>query len=279
MTEGDASYWVILKRPEGFDFRELSSAVSKVLQIPAADAAGRLRRNWGILMKTADQGLARNFSRGLAVAGFDTVIIPAPELRPLPEVKTIRKASLSERGVSITGAVEGESEIPWGAFAPAMVCAGSFFIDEGQGREGKNTFQEGPGLSDVVKGVALMVATGMPSFKNFKPKKEKEAAASRQKMVSYLDVVSRVFAFRVRGDSFDYSYLGSRKEYSSLLNFRKLVNDALSFLPWAVRGRGAAALAAGTSAPGTPASGADSGFRYSGKEDFEAERFWLWQLA
>ena len=273
LAEGDAPYCVILKRPEGFDFPELSAAVSGVLQIPPAEAASRLRRTWGILMKTADQGFARNFCRRLAAGGFDTVIVPAPELRPLPEVKAIKKASLSERGLSIAGAMGGEAEIPWGAFAPCLVCAGSFLIDDGQGSAVKETLQEGPGLSDIVKGVAIMAVTGIPSFGKLKPKEEK--AAPRQRTVFYLDIISRVPAFRVCGDSFDYSYLGGRKEYSSLLNFRKLANDVLSFLPGAVRSRGAAALAV----PVAPAPGAfGTGFRYSGMEDYEAERFWLWQL-
>ncbi len=55
-----------------------------------------------------------------------------------------------------------------------------------------------------------------------------------------------------------------------MLNFRKLAADLLSYLPRAIKNRGAMALEKG------PLSGA--GFRYNGKEEYEAERFWLLQL-
>ncbi len=252
-------------------------ALSGALSIPAPDAAARLRRGWGLLMKTADPGRAKNFARQLAASGFDTSIIPASSLRPLPPVKKIRKAFLSTRGVTIADASRGGAgrvsgsggEILWRSFTSALVCAGSFFEEEASGG-GKEVLQGGPGLSDIVKGVAIMAATGMPSFGKLKPKKE--SAAPRQKLAFYLDIISEagpeVFAFRVSGDSFDYSYLEDRKEYSSFLNFRKLAGDVLSFLPWAIRSRGAMALGAG----------AGTGFRYAGRDDYEAERFWLWQL-
>ncbi len=284
MLEGKETFCVILRRADSFPLQELAALLSGAFGVPVHDAAAGLRRNWGLLLKTDELGRAKGLSQRLAVAGFDSFIIAASELRQLPPLKNIRKASFSERGLIIeTGlgpaGCAGQAEIPWGSFASALVCAGSFIEEEVSISGGAQGPQDGPGIkiSDIVKSAAFTIATGMPSLGKLKPGQKKDkggAPAKRQGLSHYLDIISPGglspggVAFRVCGESFDYSYLGGGKEYSSLLNFGKLARDVLSFLPQAVKNRGAVALGNGTGA----------GIRYAGKDEYEAERFWLLQL-
>lgn len=263
---------MILELREDFPFQELSKLLGGVLGVPAHDAAAGLRRGWGLLYKTGEPGRAEDVRRKLADGGFESFVRAASELRPLPPFKTVKKASVSDRGLVITetgqNSVKSENEFPWSSLNSALVCAGGFLEEEiSTDRAG---VESGPKLSSVITSAAIMIATGMPSLGKLKPgKKEVAAGKTRQRLNSYLDIISPVGpAFRVCGEAFDYSYLGNRKDYSSLVNFRKLAQDVLAFLPKAVKNKGVKALA----------GGAGTGFRYANKDEYEAERYWLLQL-
>jgi len=88
----------------------------------------------------------------------------------------------------------------------------------------------------------------------------------------YLDIIAKENAesLSISGYSFDYSYLGNRKQYNIFANFSNLVKDTAGFLPNAVRNRGVRSLEQG--------GGTFRDFRYRSIEEYEAEKLWLLQL-
>ncbi len=271
------TYFVIARPdPSGrFPLLELAKILSGALSITVQDAAVRLRRAWGVLHKTGSVDEAKALSRQLAANGFGSVVLQSSSIKAFPTLKVIKKALPSSEGLIIPEAGTMDTPyargmdklVPWDRFS--LVCAGGFFEEDARAPAEEKP-QEGPSAVKIITSVALAAATGMPSFGKLRPKKAVPAAMQPRKDFNcYLDIISRdgLACFRVCGGAFDYSYLGGRKEPSALLNFRKLVPDVLHFLPGVLRNRGARAIA----------DGAPDGFKYGDRQEYEGERFWLFQ--
>ncbi|MGA1844333.1 MAG: hypothetical protein ACMUIS_07190 [bacterium] len=87
----------------------------------------------------------------------------------------------------------------------------------------------------------------------------------------YLDMITRndSLSFQIVGETFDYSCLGTRKQYNIDLNFKTLVSDIGGFLPHAIKNRGVRSVE----------SNVMKGLRYSSMQEYEQEKLWLVQLA
>ncbi len=284
LTGEKEAYFLVVARPEPegrFPFQELAGILSRALSITVQDAAVRLRRTWGVLHKTGSVEEARALSQRLAAGGFACAILSSSNVKKFPPLKPVRKAVPADQGLVIPEAGTMDTPyakgrdmlVPWERFS--LVCAGSFFEEKNSmaaPREEKQ--QEEISAVKVVTAVALMAATGMPSFGKLKPKKNASGGpqkAGEKEFNFYLDLISAdgPGSLRISGSAFDYSYLGGRKEPSALLNFRKLVPDVLHHLPGAIRNRGASAIE----------HRAADGFKYGDRQEYEGERFWLFQNA
>ncbi len=277
MIEEKGIYFLVVARPDPtvhFPFQELARIVSGALSIPIQDAAMRVRRTWGLLHKTGSVDEAKALSQQLAANGFGSVVLSSANLKVFPSLKLIKKALPASEGLIIpeTGTMDApyakgmDKLVPWSRFS--LVCAGGFFEENVPAPEGKP--QKEISAVKIITSVALAAATGMPSFGKLKPGKTASPAGQvRKDFNCYLDLISRdgPASFRICGGAFDYSCLGSGKEASTLLNFRKLVPDVLRFLPEALRNRGARAVE----------EGSPDGFKYGDRQEYEGERFWLFQ--
>ena len=101
--------------------------------------------------------------------------------------------------------------------------------------------------------------------------KKREKVKKDIKTIYLLDLIGKegFESVRISGYDFDYSYLGSRKEYNLLSNFRNLALDVARFLPGVSRNQGMQGLE-------NPAM--IKNFKYDSIEDYECERLWLIQL-
>ncbi len=280
-AEERETYCLILRaEPSGvFPLQEIARILSGALSVPVQDTAGHLRRNWGLLHKTGSVNEARRLSQVLAGSGFGSFILSSSNLKTVPPLKVIKKALPASEGLIVpeTGTMDTpyargrETVVPWTGFS--LVCAGGFFeeVSAREGEKGKGKIQNGPGAAQIITTVAL-AAAGVPSFGKLKPsgKKVAEAGQAQKNFNFYLDLISveGLENFRICGDGFDYTFLGGRKEQSALLNFRKMVPDVLSFIPGALRNRGARAIE----------ERASDGFKYGDRQEYEGERFWLYQM-
>ncbi len=282
LTGEKEAYFLVVSRPEPagrFPFQELARILSSALSVSVQDAAVRLRRTWGVLHKTGSLEEARALSQKLAAGGFACAVLSSSNVKAFPALKPIRKAVPAGEGLIIpeSGTMDApyakgrEVLVPWDRFS--LVCAGSFFEEDPMAAPQEEKQQEEISGVKVVAAVALMAATGMPSFGKLRPKKSpSDGGQSKGKMKEfnfYLDLISAEGpgSLRICGGAFDYSYLGARKEPSALLNFRKLVPDVLRCLPGALRNRGASAIE----------ERAADGFKYGDRQEYEGERFWLFQ--
>jgi hypothetical protein len=101
--------------------------------------------------------------------------------------------------------------------------------------------------------------------------KVREVTRKRTESSWYLDLIAggNYDSIRIPGDSFDYSCLGSKMAYNTLVNFKALSMDIGKFLTDATKNRGVRAMEAQPMA---------QGLKYGSLDDFENEKLWLMQL-
>ncbi|MDA8168570.1 MAG: hypothetical protein M0Z59_02595 [Nitrospiraceae bacterium] len=266
MTEG-LFYCVVLARVQDFNMAGLADCLGRALSIPRIDSAARLARNKGILHRTGDLKEAETLKERLGREGVETFILPSAQLAPIPPFRQVRKAVPKPEGFFWYDSGGNGQLVPWGRFS--LLCAGEMEETHLSKEKGRPEMD----IGKIIAGVALAAATGIPAGLKPKSKKGEEKEVQKSSFACHLDIIGKRGheSFRITGSLFDYGYLAGRKEFTALLNFRKLALDVVGFLPGetTLRNRGVTALEKGSMRD----------FKYNSPGEFEQEKLWLLQLA
>lgn len=258
-----SSYFVVLNRQEDFDPQNLADILSSTLSIPRFDAINRLKHYWGILHETEEKYNAQDLQKKLQKEGLETFVLHVSELKAVPTPIILRKAIPDANGLSFED--KGQSKLlPWSNFI--LLCAGqveeSRMVTKMAAPDGK------VGRWLALTGLTPITAVAIAS----EGAKRREETKKETNFNFYLDLVAKddFESVRILGNSFDYSYLGARKEYNVLLNFKNLVLDIAGFLPDIIRNQGVHAL---------ETEATMQNFQYNSLDAYEYEKLWLLQLA
>jgi hypothetical protein len=258
----EISYFVVLKQSDRFDLQGLANVLSRSLGMIRLDATTQLKRSWGLLHKTPELDRAKELQNEFEREGIQTFVLPAPELKAVPEPKVLKKAVPESEGLGY--AEEGQDKLlPW--HAVVLLCAGE--IEETM-RVTETLPPDGKAKKWLMRtGLSVTTAVAVSYERSKKREVDKQEVSS----VHCLDLVTKgdTESVRIIGDSFDYSYLGNRMGYHALLNFKSLVLDVGRFLPEVTRNRGMRAMETGA---------AVQSMRYGDFDDFENEKLWLMQI-
>ena len=258
----ETSYFVVLERSDGFDLQGLADILSRCLGIHRIDATTQLKRSWGLLHKTPVLEEAKKVQEECEKAGMGTFVLPASELRPVPQPKVLRKAVPEPGGLAYEHEGENKS-LPWNRVV--LACAGE--IEETMSV--KETLPPDGKAKKWLMRTGLSVTTAVAI--SHEMSKKREVPKQEESAAHYLDLLAGddFESVRIAGDSFDYSFLGSRMGYNALLNFKTLVLDVGKFLTDVTKNKGMRAMESGAVV---------QDLRYVGFDDFENEKLWLLQL-
>lgn len=258
----EPSYYLVLKRSDQFDLSGLADVLSRSLGIHRLDATTQLKRSWGLLHKTPMVEQAQELQQKFQQAGIETFVLPASELKAVPQPKVLKKATPGLEGLSYHEE-EQDKLLPWNGVI--LLCAGEVeettTVSETLPPDGKaKKWLMRTGLS-VTTAVAI----------SYERSKKRQVMKKETGSSYYLDLIAKgdFDSMRVVGDTFDYSYLGREMRYDSLLNFKNLVLSVGGFLTHVTKNRGMRAMEAG---------GLMRELKYSSHDEYENEKLWLMQL-
>jgi len=259
----ESFYNVVLGSQDAFDLQKLADALSRASGMVRLDALSHIRSHWGILYRTKEMEKAQDLRQKLEQEGVETFILDNMQLKAILPPKLLKKVIPKPEGL-VLEENEREKILPWDNFI--LICSGQ--VEVSIMVKKKSSADEG--AARKIASLAVFLTTGIPvSAKNTKPEEEVKKETSSN---YYLDIIAKENAesLSISGYSFDYSYLGNRKQYNIFANFSNLVKDTAGFLPNAVRNRGVRSLEQG--------GGTFRDFRYRSIEEYEAEKLWLLQL-
>ena len=262
MNEG-IFYYVVLGNRDAFDLQKLADAMSRASGMVRLDALSYIRSHWGILYRTQDMEKAQELRQKLEQEGVKTFILDNLRLKAISSPKLLKKVIPRPEGLVLDERGQ-EKILPWDSFV--LICAGQ--VEESI--MVKKKLSAGGDTARKIASLTVFLTTGIPiSAKDTKPKEEVKKETSSN---YYLDIIAKENSesLSISGYSFDYSYLGTRKQYNAFANFANLVRDITGFLPNAVRNRGVRSLEQG--------GGTFRDFRYRSIEEYKAEELWLLQL-
>jgi hypothetical protein len=261
MTD-EPSYFVVLKQSDHFDLQGLADVLSRSLGMIRLDVTTQLKRSWGLLHKTPELERAKELQQEFEREGIQTFVLPASELKAVPQPKVLKKGVPEQEGLGYEE--EGQNKLlPW--HGVVLLCAGE--IEETM-RVTETLPPDGEAKKWLMRtGLSVTTAVAISYERSKKREVNKQEASSTH----YLDLVAKgdFESVRILGDSFDYSYLGNRMGYNALLNFKSLVLDVGKFLPDVTKNRGMRAMESGAVV---------QNMRYGGFDDFENEKLWLMQI-
>ncbi len=262
MTD-EPSYFVVLKQSDRFDLQGLADVLSRSLGIHRLDATTQLKRSWGLLHKTPELEKAQELQQEFEQAGMETFVVPASELRAVPDPKVLKKAIPEPEVLAYEEEGEGKS-LPWNGVI--LLCAGE--IEESMSV--KETLPPDGKVKKWLMRTGLSVTTAVAV--SYERSKKREVTKQEASSSYYLDLIAKddFESVRILGDSFDYSYLGRRMGYNAVLNFKTLVLDVAGFLTHVTRNQGMRAMETG---------GLMRELKYGGYDDYENEKLWLMQLS
>lgn len=229
MNEG---YSVLIARPEAFDRKKLASALEEFHRIPEDEAIQLARRAWGFAGENLPRERALVLADKCAENGLEAVTVDSKEVFSLPAEKIFTRAEVKPEGLNYTLETKEPGFASW---ENVILLAAAPVKEE---KITQQTVNEGPSGLERLSKAALMAVTGIPlgTGKTKEAKKEKK----EYELVFYLEIFSTdsPFRLRMRSDSFNYSYLGKRKEYSSQLNFRAMLEDVSASALKSLKNRG-----------------------------------------
>jgi hypothetical protein len=261
MTD-ESSYSVVLSQSDRFDVNVMADVMSSFLGIHRLDVITQIKHSWGFLYKTPEKDKAQFLQKKFKKAGIETFVLPASEIKEVPQPKVLKKAMPEPEGLIYPEKREAKL-LPW--YSVVLACAGE--VEET--KRVKETLPRNGKAKKWLMRTGLSVTTGVAISYERSKKKEvtKEEASSRH----YLDLIAKdgFESLRIVGDSFDYSYLGSRMGHNALLNFKSFVLDVGNFLAHVIKNKGMRAIESGA---------VMKDLRYDSLDDFEKEKSWLVQL-
>ncbi|MBW1742147.1 MAG: hypothetical protein JRJ47_01790 [Deltaproteobacteria bacterium] len=258
----DPFYFVVLNNVDQFDLPTLADILSRTLDIHRMDAATQLKHSWGLLYKTDVIEEAEELQEAFEQTEIETFVLPASRLRKPPPPIVLRNAVLQQDGMAFQDK-SYEKFLKWRSII--LLCAGE--IEE--------TLQTTERLPPDGKAKKWLFRTGLTPITavaiQHERSKVREVTKDRTESKHYMDLIATddCDSLRILGDSFDYSCLGSKMAYNTLMNFKTLALDIGKSLTHATRNHGMRAMEARTVARGS---------KYGSLDDFENEKLWLMQL-
>jgi len=257
----ESFYFVVLKNPSRFNHSSLADALASSISVLKVDAVMHLKNYWGLLHKTQEVDKAQELQEKLRQWGIETFVISTSEIKQLPAVKVLKKASLEEHGLAFEE--EGQKKsLPWNSFV--LVCAGQVIEIETVKRR---TVGDGHYAKHLVTtGVSFVSAVRISADRL----KGKEVTEKKPGATFLIDLIARENSesIRIIGNSFNYSCLGDKMGYNVLMNFKNLYQEISKFLTDVVKNQGARSIDADDMAK----------LKYISESSYENEMLWLMQL-
>ena len=222
MTEKSGFTTVLLIDDPLAAAKEIAQALAKARKVPVLDVTREARSCWGLIGEYRSEEEAVATVTELKEAGMPATMVPTANLFPLAGVQTVRKIEIDDAGFRCKLSRGLSPLIPWAApsfLAAAIIKTSSF----------KNvTKQEGPSKSEKLIRMSITMATGIPI-----PGGRTRTVSRRLETTSVMGVLDigldkPAGRLRMEADRLDLSYLGERRTYDSLGNFKQMIIDASS---------------------------------------------------
>lgn len=240
--------------------RIVAEAIAAARQVPVIDVTREARSCWGLVGENRPEEEATRLVAALKERGIESRNIPSANLPPLAGVQIVRKIEADENGFRCRMSRGETPLIPWPApaFAAAAIINSSTYTNE--------TKVEGPSKSEKLIRMSISMATGIPlpggRSRTVQVRKEHTT------QIGVLDIALEKPAGRLRleADRLDSSYLGSRRTYDSMGNFKLVVADVAERVGAERLNRGARLIVA---------KGNLSTMGYDNLKEFEREERWI----
>ncbi len=208
--------YAVLLGDENLDCTVLGQALAKAKKMPFQDAMPVARKCGGLVEEDMEAEAAEALAANLKEAGLDARAVAQDSLVQLPPALPVKTLALGEGSLRMT--LEGNETLDVPLDTIALVATAAFTVST----EKTVVTQEGSSAAAKTLEKTLQIATMMPiKF----TKKEKIEQRSETDFLLYMDLYLRYPAkhLRIDGAKFDYKFLGEKMTYSSLTNFRLLV--------------------------------------------------------
>lgn len=241
----------------------IAQALAAHLGVPAADAARAARQCWGIPLEAADKETAAALVGRLSERGLRALAVPTTLLEDLPAAAPASRVEFSESGL-IVHTQEGAARSEWGDIT--LVAAAAFLRSASRPKAGP----DGPSVAEKAIRLGLAMSGIPPSLALPTPPGSTPPAPETDLAFSAFVVAGKpAFRVLVEGDHFDYSGLGPRMAYNSLMNFKAVLAEIQARGPAALVNRGLTAMSRGEIL---------SSLGYESLKDLERECRWLLTL-
>lgn len=225
MTEARTGFTIVLliDDPVG-SAKTIAQALAAARNVPPLDVAREARSCWGLVGDHRPEDEAQSTVAALKELGLPSAIVPTDHLPSLAGIQVARKIEIEAGGFRCKLSRGVTPLIPWTApvfLAAAIIRTRSFK---------SVSRREGPSKSEKLVRIGLTLATGIPI-----PGARTQTVTSRQETsatMAVLDIAIDHPAGRIRleGDRTDLSYLGDRRTYDSLGNFKLMISEASSYM-------------------------------------------------
>lgn len=243
----ETGYSVLIAKPELPDLKKLADVLEEFHRVNGDEAVEMARRSWGFAGENLVQDRAQVLAGKCRANGIEVITIDSEDIASLPAEKDLIKAEVKPTGMNYTLLTDETGFVPW---EKAVLIAAAPV------KEKKIISQvsvEDPNAAGKAYLATLMANVGIPYPGDPPPAREHGPQRGEGKSKSetdvfelffYLELFFSVFPrhLRMRSDSFDYSYLGKRNEYSSQLNFRIFLDDIAAMALKSVKNQGVKAI-------------------------------------
>ncbi|MFH1724631.1 MAG: hypothetical protein ABII00_08415 [Elusimicrobiota bacterium] len=228
--------YAVLISDESIDYTALGQALAKAKKMPFQDAIPVARKCGGLIEEDMEAEAAEALAADLKGAGLDARAVAQDSLARLPPALPVKTLALGEGSFRIT--LEGNETLDVPLDTIALVAAAAFTVST----EKTVVTQEGSGAAAKALEKTLRMATMMPIKFTKETKIQKRGETD---LLLYMDLYLRDPAKRLRMDSaaLDYRFLGEKMTYSSLTNFRLLVQGMAKLAASAVLNMGTKIIA------------------------------------
>ncbi len=221
MTEAKSGFTLVLLNDDPIgSAKMIAQALAAARKVPVLDVTREARSCWGLVGEFRPEEEAIATVAALKELGIPSTMVLTAHLFPLAGVQIARKIEIEAGGFRCKMSRGMTPLIPWSApsfLAGAIIKTSSF----------KNVERrEGPSKSEKLIRMSITMATGIPI-----PGGRTRTVNTRQETTSVMAVLDigldkPAGRIRMEGDRIDLSYLGDRRTYDSLGNFKIMISEA-----------------------------------------------------
>ncbi len=213
------NYSVLIAKTELPDKKRLAGALEEFYKITEERALQMAANSWGFAGESLARDKAELLSEKCKEYKIDTLAINTKDTFLLPPGKIFTKGALKPEGLNYTLETGESGFMAWERIS--LIAAAP--VKE----EKIKILTIGQPFSAVKKlsSMAITLTTGIPI--SLGGKKQETKQITEVELIFYLDIFCSVSPgrLRMRADHFDFSCLGKKKEFSSTLNFRNLLEE------------------------------------------------------